>query len=232
MEKKLSVKNFIVPAVLFVVFAVFTVLVKTVDVGEGRMGTELGFATFNLAVEKIIPFNNGWYMLSEILGYAAIGVCLGFACFGLYEMIKYGIIKKQGIFKAVDKEIWILAGFYVVVIGFYVLFEKFEINYRPVILDEGLEASYPSSHTMLAICVFCSAVIMFDKFLKKTKIFKAVGQGFCVIFAALTVVGRFFSGVHWATDIIGGLLISAALVSLFVAVIKPFLQETKVSEEK
>lgn len=232
MEKKLSFKNFILPAVLFVVFIIFTVLVKTVDVGEGRLGTELGFATFNKAVEKVIPFNNGWYMLSEILGYAAIGVCLGFACFGLYEMVKYGIIKKQGIFKAVDKEIWILAGFYVVVIGFYVLFEVLEINYRPVVFDEGLEASYPSSHTMLAVCVFCSAFMMFEKFLKETKIFKAVGQGFCVILASLTVVGRFFSGVHWATDIIGGLLISAALVTLFGAVIKPFLQETKVSEEK
>lgn len=232
MEKKLTFKNFIIPAVLSLVFVIFTILVKTVDVGEGRLGTELGFATFNKACEKFLPYNELWYTLTQWLGLAAIGVCLGFACYGVYEMVKYGIIKKQGIFKAVDKEIWILGGFYVVVIGFYALFEVLVINYRPVIVEEELEASYPSSHTMLAVCVFISAFIMFRKFLKETLHFKIFGQVCAILLTVLMVVGRWLSGVHWTTDIIGGLLLSVALLSFFITIINALPQKEEDSKEK
>jgi len=36
---------------------------------------------------------------------------------------------------------------------------------------------------------------------------------------ALTVVGRLASGVHWFSDIVGAVLISAALLCLFSALI-------------
>lgn len=206
-------KNWLVTAVLFCVFVAYTAVVKFVDVGFGLEGTELGLSTINHACEKMFPFKSFWYDLTEYLGYAALGVCLAFALLGLVQLIKGRSLKK------VDKEIWILAGFYVVVLAFYVLFEKLIINYRPVILDEGLEASYPSSHTVLAACVYISAFFMFMKYVKN-KTLLACLQGLCVLAAVLTIVGRLFSGVHWVSDIVGGLLLSAALIHGFLVAIK------------
>jgi len=202
-------KNGFKAALLFVIFVVYTLVVKFVDVGPGTEGTDLGLCTFNQKIKDVIPFNKFWYDVSEYLGYAALGVCLGFALLGLFKLIKGKSLK------AVDKDIWVLAGFYIVVMAFYALFEKLIINYRPVILDEGLEASYPSSHTVLALCVFASAFIMFEKYLAGNKTVKGVAQAACIVAAVFTVCGRFFSGVHWATDIIGGMILSAALLMCF-----------------
>ena len=202
-------KNKFTTALLFGIFVVWTLVVKFVDVGPGTEGTDLGLCTFNQKIAGVLPFNKMWYDVSEYLGYAALGVCLGFALFGLLQLIKGKSLK------AVDKEIWVIAGFYVVVIAFYALFEVLVINYRPVILDEGLEASYPSSHTVLAICVFVSAFILFEKYLTKNKVVKGLAQAACIVAAVFTVCGRFFSGVHWTTDIIGGMILSAALLMGF-----------------
>ena len=202
-------KNCFKTALLFCIFVVYTLVVKFVAVGPGTEGTDLGLCTFNKQVASVLPFNNTWYQITEYLGYAAIGVCLGFAFFGLLQLIKGKSLK------AVDKEIWVLAVFYVVVIAFYALFEKLIINYRPVILDEGLEASYPSSHTVLAACVFVSACILFEKYLVKNKTVKAVAQVVCILAAVCTICGRLLSGVHWVTDIVGGMILSAALLMGF-----------------
>ena len=196
-------------AVLFCIFVIYTFVVKFVAVGPGTEGTDLGLCDFNQKIASVVPFNKLWYDVSEYLGFAALGVCLGFALFGLLQLIKGKSLK------AVDKEIWVTGGFYVVVIAFYALFEVVVINYRPVILDEGLEASYPSSHTVLALCVFVSAFILFEKYLAKNKVVKGLAQAVCIIAAVFTVCGRFFSGVHWATDIIGGMILSAALLMGF-----------------
>ena len=41
----------------------------------------------------------------------------------------------------------------------------------------------------------------------------------CAVVLALTVFGRLASGVHWFTDILGGVLISITLLSVFEGVI-------------
>jgi undecaprenyl-diphosphatase len=40
-------------------------------------------------------------------------------------------------------------------------------------------------------------------------------QAGCVLVAAVTVAARMMSGVHWLTDIIGGVLLSCVLLGLF-----------------
>ena len=203
----------------FSVFVAFTILVQRIDLQPtGLEDTVIGFGTFNLALTRIFPFNAFWYGLSEYLGYVALGFCLGFALLGFARLVK------GKSFKAVGTDIWILAGFYVVVLAFYAIFEKIVINYRPIILDEGLEASYPSSHTVLAVCVFISSFIEIEALLTEKPVLKAVLEIACVLFTVFAVCGRFLAGVHWVTDIIGGLLLSLSLILLFISVRKSLIK--------
>ena len=211
---KKSTKRIIESLLFFILFGGFTVLVKKYDVqAVGPNGSEVGFAGLNAKFHEMFGYNEFWYKFSERLGYVALAVCAAFALIGLVQFIK-----GKG-FKAVDKKIIALGVFYVVVIGFYVAFEKVIINYRPILEADGsLEASYPSSHTVLALCVF---VTMFSQRVfnrKGTTSEKAENVIAGTILVALMVLSRLFSGVHWVTDIAGGILLSVALVLLYKAV--------------
>ena len=211
---KKSTKRYIESALFFVIFAVFTVLVKKIDVQAiGPEGSSVGFASLNAKFHEMFGYNEFWYNFSERLGYAALAVCAAFAITGLIQFIK-----GKGL-KAVDRKIIFLGIFYVVVIAFYAAFEKIIINYRPILEADGsLEASYPSSHTVLALCVF---ITMFSQRVfnrKGTTSEKAENVIAGTILVALMVLSRLFSGVHWFTDIVGGILLSTALVLLYKAV--------------
>ena len=210
---KKSTKRIIESGIFFALFAVFTLLVKKVDVQAiGPEGSSVGFATINAKFHEIFAYNEFWYKFSERLGYVALAVCAVFALVGAIQFIK-----GKGL-KAVDKKIIFLGIFYVVVIAFYVIFNKVVINYRPILEADGtLEASYPSSHTVLALCVF---ITMFSQKVfnrKGTTSEKAENVTAGTILVALMVLSRLFSGVHWFTDIVGGVLLSTALVLLYKA---------------
>jgi undecaprenyl-diphosphatase len=206
-------KKVILSSILVIISIIFTVLVKTVDVQSvGVNGTDIGFASINKNIIETIGTNNMFYKISEILGYSALALVGCYALVGLYQLIK-----RKNILK-VDKEIIALGCFYVVVLGLYFLFDKLCINYRPVLENGKLEASFPSSHTMLAICVCFSAIWINRRLFKSdlTKIFNIL----LLLIATSTVVSRFLSGVHWFTDIIGGIIISIFLVYIFYISIK------------
>ena len=205
-------RNLLICVGLILLSIIYTCLVKVVDVQPvGAEGSNIGFATINKFVFDNIGFNKVWYNITEILGYVPILFAGMYGLVGLSQLIKRKSLKK------VDRDIWVLAGFYVVVLACYVLFEKIVINYRPIILDEGLEASYPSSHTILSLCVFASAVYMIERYLKNQKTLRVVLGVAAVVLSVFTVIARGYSGVHWLTDIIGGVLLSLALLNFFVA---------------
>lgn len=212
-DNRLSIKQFTPALILFLLFIVFTIIVRFVDVDSiGPLGSLVGLSGINGAFAGTFGFNEAFYDLSKYLGYATLGVAACFALIGFMQLIKEKSIRK------VDKEILILGGFYLVVIGFYVLFEALVINYRPVILDEGLESSYPSSHTMLAICVAVSGLLLIGRYIKNSTRLMIV-RCFLIVIAAAVVIFRLFSGVHWFTDIVGSVLLSSALCAFFAAVI-------------
>ena len=124
--------------------------------------------------------------------------------------------KRKSLFK-LDKEIIVLGTFYIALIGLYVFFEKVIINYRPILMDGFIEASYPSSHTLMTICL-CGSSIIINKKLYNNKIPKIMNI-LSVAIIIITVVGRLISGVHWFTDIIGGIFISIALLMTLYSVI-------------
>ena len=119
-----------------------------------------------------------------------------------------------------------MALIYIITALLYVLFEILVINYRPILEDGELEASYPSSHTMLAVSIFGSACVYFAKKIENTAL-KTVLTSMCVVFAALMPVGRMISGVHWFTDIIGGVLLGCAIVSFYMALFNAINQTEK-----
>ncbi len=206
-------KNIIISIVLIVLSILFTVLIKTVDVQSvGVNGTDIGFATINKKVFETIGQNDLLYKISEILGYIALGIVFIYAVVGLYQLIK-----RKNLLK-VDNEIIALGVFYIIVLGLYFLFDKIAINYRPVLENGKLEASFPSSHTLLAICVCVSATWINKRLFKSdmTKIFNCL----LLLMAVATVFARFLSGVHWLTDIFGGIIISSALLMCFKTVLE------------
>lgn len=210
MDKKK--RNYIISGVLISVAILFTILVKFIDVRSvGVNGTDIGFAFINKPISNLIGSNMLIYDITEWLGIIPLLVVMAYGLVGLMQLVK-----RKNVFK-VDKEILILGGFYVVVAVLYVFFEKVIINYRPVLIEGILEASYPSSHTLMSMCFCGSALILnkeyFKKYVKPLNIF-------LIIIMVVIVVGRLLSGVHWFTDIIGGCLISLALVMTFYSIVE------------
>ena len=222
MKKKKSLKKLLTALILFSGFIIFTLAVKVVDVQAiGPNGSEVGFAALNGFIFELLGTNDFCYKLTKLLGYLSFLVAGLFALKGLMQWVRKKSLKK------VDYRLLLLACFYVLMLVFYLLFEKLVINYRPVITDEaqGLEASYPSSHTMLLLCIMGSAYMLLPRYLNGMSAF--IGRIACVIMMIAMPVGRLLSGVHWFTDIIGSILLSAALISLYAAALGIVAQKRK-----
>jgi len=211
MHKRLCI-NYIVTASLFLAFILFTVLVRNVDVRPiGPNGSSVGFAGVNQLLFDQFGAKLFWYTLTDWLGVVATMFACGFTMLGLCQLIKRRSLKN------VDSDILLLGLFYAAVIGCYVLFEKVVINYRPVVLNGYLEPSYPSSHTMIVICIMATAMMQFHYRARNKRVLRAIDL-FSALIIVVTVIGRLVSGVHWFTDIAGGVMLSAALVMLYHSV--------------
>ena len=209
-----NTRNIAATVILFVCFILFTIAVCKVDVAAiGPQGSSVGFAKLNGAIAKLFPFNKTFYKLTNYLGYFALLICVFFAAMGVLEFLKKKSLRK------VDPKLIILGIFYVAVILFYVMFIKVVVNYRPVLEDGALESSYPSSHTMLAVCVFLSTAIQISLG-KGSEGFKKAIKVVMALLTIIMVVGRIVSGVHWITDIIGGIILSAALLCMYNAALQ------------
>ena len=221
--KKLN-KSLIVGISLFLVFAIFTILVKFVDVAAvGPLGSKIGFSKINDSIFKGIGTSEIWFNISEIFGILALIVA------GVFVIVGLGQLIKRKSLKLVDNHILALGVFYVVVAIAYLVFEILVINKRPVLVDGELEASYPSSHTMLSICILGSAIIEIKRLFENKKKLVITLDAISVVVMVIIVLGRLLSGMHWFTDIIGGILISLALVFIYHGVLK--LIETRKSKD-
>ena len=212
-------RNFIISSILIFLAIGFTVLVKVVDVKQvGVNETSIGFATVNQFVFNFFGVNMVWYHITDWLGLVPIFMAMTYALIGLIQLIK-----RKNLFK-VDKEIITLGIFYVVVMALYLFFEKVIVNYRPILMDGFIEASYPSSHTLMTICL-CGSSIIVNRKLFNNKITKFMNI-LSIAIILITIIGRLISGVHWFTDIIGGSFISIALLMTLYSTINLIKKES------
>ena len=190
-------------------------LVRLVDVTPvGAQGTSVGLSHLNQFVFDLFGVNMLWYTITDWLGIAAILTAFAFAVTGLVQLINRRSLLK------VDREILSLGGLYIIVIGLYLLFENVIVNYRPIIMPDNThpEASFPSSHTMIVCVIMGSAVMLINNYIKNKALNRTL-RVICFVIIGVTVMGRLIAGVHWFTDILGGILISVTLLSLYKEVI-------------
>ena len=199
---------------LLLAFALWTLMIVTVDVQNvGQRGTAVGFASFNTWFHQLTGVHMWLYTVTDRLGLVPIVICL---CFGFLGLIQ--LIRRRSLLK-VDSDIILLGIYYILVILGYLIFEMIPINYRPVPIDGFMEASYPSSTTLLVLSVMPTLVFQVNRRCTN-KIIKITAAVTAVAFSLFMVIGRLVAGVHWASDIIGSVLLSFGLFELYLAAVK------------
>lgn len=219
-------RNLLAGAGLIGAFALWTVLIRWVDVqAVGQNGTKIGFADFNVWFHQLTGVHMTLYTITDWLGLVPIFICL---CFGVLGLVQ--LIKRRSLLR-VDADILLLGVYYMLVIAGYLIFEMIPINYRPILIEGRLEASYPSSTTLLVLSVMPTLWFQANRRVSNAMIRKAVAV-FVIAFSSFMVIGRLISGVHWATDIIGSVLLSAGLYMLYRSVVLYTYRSKKVGRSK
>lgn len=204
-------QNVLAGILLLVGFAVWTFLIQEVDVQPiGPNGSSVGFAALNGWFHQLTGVHWMLYTLTDWLGLVPIFVCLIFASIGFVQLVQ-----RKSLFK-VDLDIIMLGAYYVLVIFGYLLFEMVSINYRPVLIEGFLEASYPSSTTLLVLSVMPTLYFQAQRRLTSNALRQTI-RIFSVLFSAFMVIGRLVSGVHWLTDIVGAVLLSSGIFLIYKA---------------
>ena len=211
--KKNGKKQLITGVSFMLVFVIWTCLIQKVDVQPvGQKGTDVGFATFNCWFHKFTGVHMGLYTITDWLGLVPVFFCIAFGEIGLGQLIK-----RKSLFR-VDLDLVYLGIYYVLVIFGYLFFEICPINYRPVLIDGILEASYPSSTTLLVLSVMPTLMLQTNCRIKN-RYAKRIIYIFTVVFSAFMVIGRLIAGVHWFTDIVGAVFLSTGLFYFYKAIV-------------
>ena len=209
--KKNGKRLLLLGCILVLTFIVWTVLIQTVDVQPiGQNGTDIGFATFNSWFHKLTGVHMTLYTITDWLGLIPLFVCMIFSGIGFIQLVQ-----RKSLFK-VDYDIVFLGIYYVMVIFAYLIFEMFPINYRPILIEGFMEASYPSSTTLLVLSVMPTLNFQVNQRLENVTVRKVI----CIltsIFSTFMVIGRLASGVHWFTDIVGSIMLSAGMFYIYKA---------------
>lgn len=219
--KRNGKRNLLLGIMCMVAFVIWTALLQIIDVqAVGQGGTEIGFAMFNSWFHNLTGVHMQIYVITDWMGLVPVFVCMIFGGIGFVQLVR-----RKSIFK-VDYDILILGIYYIVVIACYLIFEIFPINYRPILIEGIMEASYPSSTTLLVLSVMPTLIEQVNRRMKKILLKKGViiSAG---IFSMFMVVGRLISGVHWFTDIVGGILLSAGLFFIYKGMILFCYKEEK-----
>ena len=208
-ETEKFTRDLVAGAALLAAFATWTALVQLVDVQPvGQNGTNVGFATLNTWFHDLTGVHMALYTITDWLGLVPVAVCLGFGAMGAVQLVGRRSLLR------VDPDLLLLGIHFVLVASAYLVFEMVPMNYRPIPIDGIMEASYPSSTTLLVLGVRPTLKYQLEKRSGSPSLRRAV-SAFVVVFCAFMVVGRLASGVHWVTDIVGSVLLAFGLFSMY-----------------
>ena len=211
--KKIEKRHFRSGLLLLGLFALWTLLIRTVDVQPaGQSGTPVGFATLNSCFHALTGVHMTLYHITDWLGLVPVFICMIFGAVGFVQLIRRKSLLR------VDFDLITLGFYYVAVIGCYLVFEMIPLNYRPILIGGRLEASYPSSTTLLVLSVMPTLAFQADRRLGSDAAKTSIRR-FTVFFSAFMVIGRLISGVHWLTDIVGSLFLSFGLFCIYKALV-------------
>lgn len=219
--KKNGKKLLCMGIILVIAFSLWTALIQIVDVQPvGQNGTNVGFALLNLWFHKLTGVHMAIYTVTDWLGLVPVFVCMVFGGIGLVQLVKRKKLSK------VDSDIIFLGIYYIIVIFGYLFFEMIPVNYRPILIEGLLEASYPSSTTLLVLSVMPTLSFQVDRRINNSVI-KSIINAFVILFSSFMVIGRTVAGVHWLTDIIGSIILSAGLYLIYKSSVLSFGKEDK-----
>ena len=216
-KNKLKI-NAILSGVLTLCFVLFTILVKCVDTAYvGATDKKIGFSSLNAIFYNNIQVSDLFDKLSDVLMIISIAIIALAVVVSVVQLVKRKSLKK------IDREFYAFAIVLVLMVCVYVMFEIIDLNFRPVLIDGKVEASYPSSHTMLELTVFMCLMVYGLSNLKsnKQKIICSLVLGALII---AVVLFRVLSGMHWATDIIASIILSLMLTSYYILINAIFLK--------
>lgn len=226
MDKKTK-RNFIVSGGLFLVFLIFTLVVVFVDARPvGANGSTVGLATLNQWFFNLLGVIEPLDVLTDVFMCVAIALVAGLAIVGVVQWVKRKTIKK------VDKELILFALCCCLMGCCYLFFEAVVINTRPTAIAGTLEASYPSSHTLVIGVIFGCTVVLNQKKNIESK-YKNLINVVISVFAGVAIVCRCLSGMHWLTDIIAGVLLASSIVMFYNACVNyQIVKEAELQENK
>lgn len=214
-------RNYIITVGLLILFVIFVFCLKKVNVDAiGPEGGKVGFASINKKVFDKLGQNAKWDKCSDYIAIVVIATVPIFALIGFVQMIKRKSLLK------VDGDVLMFGGFYVVVLGFYELFEKIALNCRPIIDKNEIEASFPSSHTLIAVCFLGGTMLQVCYRIKNVAL-KIIVNVLCVVLMVAMAVMRLLAGMHWFTDVVGAILAGMFLLMLYYSCFYSYLIRKK-----
>lgn len=213
--------------VFLILFAAFTLMVMKYDVQAiGPEGSSIGFATINGAVDSMILRMDIFDKITDAIRLVCYAVCVLFAALGIYQFIK-----RKNVLK-VDAEIIAMGVNYVVLFATYFLFEIVTINFRPILEDGELKASYPSSHLLAAIVILTTACMVLAKKKLFTKVARIIIYSIAGVMCVVTAAGRLICKAHWFTDIFAAIILSGFFVFAYLAVITLIYEKKEQKNKK